>query len=344
MSEKKVNNIKLTIAIPTFNGALRIQETLDSIINQISIANEKVEIVISDNASTDKTPQIVKSYQEVYPFIKYFCNDENLGVDCNFDLAIQRASGEYVWFFGDDDKMAPGGIQKVLMVLGQNSDISNIFVNCKMMDSTFTQCYEERVIHIYEDLLLKRADDFLLQIGPTATLVPAIVVRRSLWLKVDNIQLFGTEWLVLIMIFSIMPGHTAYIISKPYSLFNSGSQRWHKKGHFLKMILKLCSLLPLLIEYGYTQSAVNKTIKKLTCNPTFLIFNAKRNGLNVDIQLIKDVCKIFGRSTYFWIFGFPLLLLPKIIHDYTWEFYQIPLIKRTYQKIKSHTFAKVSSK
>lgn len=69
----------LSIAIPTYNGAKYIREALDSIITQLDDVDEEVEIVISDNASTDQTPEIISEYQKKYPFIKYFRNDENLG-------------------------------------------------------------------------------------------------------------------------------------------------------------------------------------------------------------------------------------------------------------------------
>jgi glycosyltransferase involved in cell wall biosynthesis len=88
--------IKLSIAIPTYNGAETIRETLDSIVSQLE---DGVEIVVSDNASTDDTAEIVREYQASYPVIRYFCNDENLGADRNFDLAVRRAQGEYAWLF-----------------------------------------------------------------------------------------------------------------------------------------------------------------------------------------------------------------------------------------------------
>jgi len=54
---------KLTIAIPTYNGARYIREALDSIISQLDDIDEEVEIVISDNASTDQTPEIIENYR-----------------------------------------------------------------------------------------------------------------------------------------------------------------------------------------------------------------------------------------------------------------------------------------
>jgi glycosyltransferase involved in cell wall biosynthesis len=70
MSEKvsdKNKNIKLSIAIPTYNGAKYIREALDSIIAQLDDIDEEPEIVISDNASTDETLEVIREYQKKYP-------------------------------------------------------------------------------------------------------------------------------------------------------------------------------------------------------------------------------------------------------------------------------------
>jgi glycosyltransferase involved in cell wall biosynthesis len=324
--------IKLSIAIPTYNGAQTIRETLDSIVSQLE---ECVEIVVSDNASTDSTADIVREYQARYPVIRYFCNDENFGVDRNFDLAVQRAAGKYVWFFGDDDKMCCGGIKKVLDVLNADIEIANIFVNCQMMSSDMELCFKERVINIDQDLILNQ-DDFLLQVGATAALVPSIIVLRSLWLKVEKTKFSNTHWLVLAAIYSMLQGHYAYCISKPYVLFRDGSSRWHKEGRYFHMVLDLCKIMQGFVQYGYDKVTVSKAIKMLTKNPTLLIYSSKQNGLTISFWLIIEACKRFGRSPIFWLIGLPLLLLPKACIQLIWEIYQVPFIRYIYKWGKSH--------
>lgn len=323
--------IKLSIAIPTYNGAKTIRETLDSIVSQLE---DGVEIVVSDNASTDGTAEIIFEYQSMYPVIRYFRNDENLGVDRNFDLAVQRAAGKYVWLFGDDDKLLCGGIQKVFSVLSAEVDMANIFVNCSMMNASLDYCHQERVIKIQEDLLLS-AEDFLLLVGATAALVPTMIVKRRLWLEVDKTRFLDTGWLALGTLFSMLPGHLAYCISTPYVVFRDGSSRWHKDGKFLKMIFSLYEIVASLSERGYTKTAVNKAIKTLTSNPALLIFSARQNGLVVNYRLISEACKKFAYSPSFWIMGLPQLLLPKTAHQLIWKGYQRPMVKRLYRKSKS---------
>ena len=71
------NKILLSICIPTYNREKCLQQCLDSIVNQKAF-NANIEIVISDNASSDNTDELVKKYQEKYTNISYKKNKENL--------------------------------------------------------------------------------------------------------------------------------------------------------------------------------------------------------------------------------------------------------------------------
>ena len=95
----------LSICIPTYNRANYLKDCLDSIVDQFEnkeIYNQ-IEVVISDNASTDETTEIVKSFQVKFKNIRYFRNDTNLGVDRNILNMVEKSSGEYCLPIGDDD-------------------------------------------------------------------------------------------------------------------------------------------------------------------------------------------------------------------------------------------------
>ena len=85
------NKPLLSICIPTYNRSSYLEKTLDSIINQNGFDN-RVEIIISDNCSTDDTRDLCLKYSEKFHNIKYFCNDSNIA-DRNFALALSRGTG-----------------------------------------------------------------------------------------------------------------------------------------------------------------------------------------------------------------------------------------------------------
>ena len=77
----------LTIAIPTYNRSEYLKRSLENIITQIlEVDNfgESIELVVSDNCSTDNTAEVIKNLSSKYSFIKYNKNDENFGSDKNF--------------------------------------------------------------------------------------------------------------------------------------------------------------------------------------------------------------------------------------------------------------------
>src|SRR5919106_778416 len=67
---------RVSIGVPVYNGETYLAETLDSLLAQ---SFEDFEIIISDNASTDRTPEICRAYQNKDPRVRYFRSDRNLG-------------------------------------------------------------------------------------------------------------------------------------------------------------------------------------------------------------------------------------------------------------------------
>jgi glycosyltransferase involved in cell wall biosynthesis len=92
---------KVSIGIPTFNRANLLRRSIESAIGQ---DYPNVEILISDNASTDSTPDICGLYINTYGSrIKYVRQSVNLGATANFSKVLEMASGEFFMWLGDDD-------------------------------------------------------------------------------------------------------------------------------------------------------------------------------------------------------------------------------------------------
>lgn len=190
--------MKLSICIPTYNRASYLRETIESILPQLE---EGVEIVISDNASTDDTRQMVGEYQALCPAIRYFVNEENLGADKNYRNVIAVASGEYCWFFGSDDCMRDGSIKFVLNELVHDQDIylcrhTNCDLNLKnpneypifAQEKSFEIDYchfEERQRYLQNALTTEAIFSFL----------GGMIVRRVWWNSLPMKDLYmGTAW------------------------------------------------------------------------------------------------------------------------------------------------------
>ena len=113
-----MNNILLSICIPTYNRADKLDKNLNLLINAIG-KHENIEIFISDNCSSDNTKSIVSQYLSLTNIINYHRNNENIGPDKNFLQCFKLAKGKYIWLLGDDDYVLGESLPRIIAVLSK---------------------------------------------------------------------------------------------------------------------------------------------------------------------------------------------------------------------------------
>ena len=90
----------VSIVLCSYNGEKYIATQLDSILRQ---SHPYFELVIVDDCSTDRTFEICKNYATKHPQIRLYQNRNNIGLNRNFEKALQLAKGEYIAFSDQDD-------------------------------------------------------------------------------------------------------------------------------------------------------------------------------------------------------------------------------------------------
>ncbi|MCS3801733.1 glycosyltransferase family 2 protein [Niastella sp. OAS944] len=123
----------LTIAIPTYNRCTFLERSLYYLLGQINDAGGKVEIIISDNCSSDATTEVVNKYIQQGLVISYIKNETNIGVDKNIVQCYERAKGRFVWIMGDDDYLVPGSLPQIIEILTQNPTVGICYIRSKWM-------------------------------------------------------------------------------------------------------------------------------------------------------------------------------------------------------------------
>lgn len=108
---------RLTIGIPVFNGSQFIAETLESILAQTF---ENFAVIISDNASTDETESICRSFAARDERIRYFREEANRGAAWNYNHVFDLADSLYFKWAAHDDICAPTFFERCIEVLDQN--------------------------------------------------------------------------------------------------------------------------------------------------------------------------------------------------------------------------------
>ena len=106
---------KVSIAIPTYNGALYLEECLESAINQTF---SDIEIVIVDDYSTDETVDVAEKFAKLDDRVKIFRNKVRLGLVENWNRSIQYSTGQWIKFLFQDDVLYEACIEKMLNATG----------------------------------------------------------------------------------------------------------------------------------------------------------------------------------------------------------------------------------
>lgn len=128
MKTSAPDNTTLSIIIVTHNTAQLVLKLLESVSYAIDFFKRKSEIIIVDNASTDKTPKLVK---EKYKKVKVIENKKNLGFAVANNQGITKARGKYLLLLNSDTILTKDVLQKMVDYLDQNPQVG--VVTCKVL-------------------------------------------------------------------------------------------------------------------------------------------------------------------------------------------------------------------
>lgn len=117
VSEKKP---QVSIGLPVYNGEKYVGKAIESLLAQTF---KDFELIISDNASTDRTAEICRQYAKKDARIRYYRNEKNLGAARNFNRVFELSSGEYFKWAGADCTIEPEFLQRCLDLLDNDPEI-----------------------------------------------------------------------------------------------------------------------------------------------------------------------------------------------------------------------------
>lgn len=139
----------LSICIPTYNRAEFLDENLSLIITRVRPYN--LPICISDNGSSDATPEIVRKHAALYEHIHYTRNPVNRGIDYNIAAALKMSETDYAWLFSDDDRFFDNALERVMAQLEQHTP-DMIVVNAVTNTDTMRPRIPSLEDRLYDDM------------------------------------------------------------------------------------------------------------------------------------------------------------------------------------------------
>jgi len=117
-------NLKLTIAIPNYNGGENLKRAIISC-RQVRLDPQKFEILVVDNQSTDNSIQIVNELKNEFPNIRLWQNQTNVGRIQNWNVCLDKSEGQYLIFLFTNDMINKNNnIDEVINILDSDDSIS----------------------------------------------------------------------------------------------------------------------------------------------------------------------------------------------------------------------------
>ena len=130
---------RLGIGLPVYNGDNFLEEALESVLAQTF---RDFDLVISDNASTDRTESICQAFAERDPRVKYYRNERNTGAAPNFNRVFELSDNEYFKWIAHDDVHEPGFLEKCIQVLDCDPSVVLAYTRAISIDEEGTRLRE----------------------------------------------------------------------------------------------------------------------------------------------------------------------------------------------------------
>ena len=217
----------LSICIATYSRGKFIGETIESILCQLVAG---VELIVVDGASPDDTSEVMVRYASRHPDIRYFREQENTGVDGDYDKAVGYATGEYCWLMTDDDLLRPGAVDRVLNELHGPNDL--VIVNSEVRSADLSILLQPRRLDFTNDRSYSsnESEAFFAQCARYLSFIGCVVIRRELWLARERVRYYGSLFIHAGVIFQKPLVNSVHVIAEPLIQIRFGNAMWTPRG------------------------------------------------------------------------------------------------------------------
>lgn len=125
------NRPRVSIGLPVYNGERFLAEAIDAVLNQTF---RDLELIISDNASTDRTAEICRDYAAKDNRIRYYRNETNIGANPNFRRVFALSTAEYFKWVTHDDLQTLDFLEKTAAIMDRDPDVVLCYPRVMVID------------------------------------------------------------------------------------------------------------------------------------------------------------------------------------------------------------------
>ena len=198
---------KVSVLIPSYNQENVIEQTVMSALTQ---DYDNLEVIVSDDASLDQTPQILREIQTKYPErLKIFLHETNLGVTKNHTRGLLECHGDFIAFQDGDDLFLPGKIKKQVEFMLKHPDCTISSHDVDVFDSE-----TGRTLYLWSKRFGQREGGAreLVRYGNYLSSVSVMVRRLHVpEYGYDDRVRIGSDWLLWLEVLSRGKGKIRYL-------------------------------------------------------------------------------------------------------------------------------------
>jgi glycosyltransferase involved in cell wall biosynthesis len=167
---------KVTVVICTYNQQAFVRETLDSVLGQ---TYRNVEIVVTDDGSTDDTPSILSEYAQQFPgHVQIVLSDRNTGIPANINRGLARRTGDLLVVLDGDDLMLPDKLAKQVAFLQEHPDALGCYHDAEVFESETGRTLG-RMSEVYNGMSRLRQGRLKDWLAPRNFFLPSAIMSRS---------------------------------------------------------------------------------------------------------------------------------------------------------------------
>ncbi len=182
---------KVSVGLPTYNRAATLKQAIDTVLNQ---DYTNIELVISDNASTDKTREVCEEFGCKDKRVKYIRQVYTLGPTANFKEVLDSSSGEFFMWLSDDDWLDYSYISECTKVLISEDDVSLVSGHVKYYNQD-DFIFEGRRLNLLQNSGIGRMLDYYSKVKDNGTFYG--VIRRKDLNNVRITNAIGSDFLIV---------------------------------------------------------------------------------------------------------------------------------------------------
>jgi len=309
---------QISICIPTYNRSRMLAELLDSIIDQG--LEDEIEVVVSDDASPDDTVEVGRAYEKKIKNFKFIAQPKNLGLDANFLAVVAAASAPYIWLMGDDDRLEPGGAQKVLDAIRRWPDAVGLTLGVLDYDVEMRELVGVRAMPPTQ--LLAGAEEVFSTIVDLLGFMSALVVRRDLWNRYAQDPAIASvkNYYVQVLILGRVIGADGKwgVVNEPCVGFRTGNDQFAVKfGWVDRLKIDVDAYNEIADSLFSKSSPAHSMMRKRVFNThvTARVVNAKTaaGGSRGSLKALGMLARSYMDMPKFWTRAVPLLLAPSSV-------------------------------